>query len=572
MGIPLRLLLIDDSEDDAALVVRALTFSGYDVVCERVETGEALVAALAKQPWDLAIADHTMPRFSGTVALELLRERDPDMPFIFVSGTIGEGAAVAAIKTGAQDYIKKGHLERLIPAVDRELRETGARRERKLAEQRLAHFAYHDALTDLPNRALLDDRLQQAVRAAHRSDTPLTLLVMDLDRFKAINDTMGHHAGDRLLQLVASRLRDTLRDTDTVARLGGDEFAVVLPSTDIDGGVLAARKVLQELALPFVVDSCSLAIRASIGVAGFPEHGSSAEMLLQRADIAMYLAKADASGLAVYAPDRDRDTLGRLAFVSDLTQAIAQDEFFVEYQPILHLGTARVVGVEALVRWNHPQQGRLLPADFIPLAERSGLVLPLTTLVLDKTLGSWPNTERSTPLTVAVNLSPRNLQDPELPDRIRERLRARDTGAPSLTFDVTENVIMSDPVRSMDLLTSLHEMGVRLAIDDFGTGYSSLSYLRRLPIDELKIDRSFVSGLGTGTGTGTGTDDAIVRSTIDLAHNLGLSVVAEGVESLAAQEQLLAFGCDAAQGWFISAPAGAEVTRQWIADRHAPGI
>jgi diguanylate cyclase (GGDEF)-like protein len=565
MGIALRLLLIEDSEDDAMLVVGALTFSGYDVVYERVETGEALVAALARQPWDLAIADHAMPRFSGTAALELLRERDPDMPFIFVSGTIGEDAAMEAIKAGAQDYIKKGHLKRLIPAIDRELRETGARRERKLAEQRLAHLAYHDALTDLPNRALLNDRLQQAVRGAHRSDTPLTLLVMDLDRFKEINDTMGHHAGDRLLQLVASRLRGTLRGTDTVARLGGDEFALILPTTDTDGAILAARKVLQELALPFVVDGRSLTIHASIGIARFPEHGSSAEILLQKADIAMYLAKADGSGVAVYAPDRDRDTHGRLAFVSDLTQAIAQDEFFVEYQPILHLGTARVLGVEALVRWNHPQQGHLLPGDFIPLAERSGLVLPLTTLVLDKALGSWPNTERATPLTVAVNLSPRNLQDPDLPNRIRERLRSRDLSAPSLTFEVTENVIMSDPVRSMDSLTRLHDMGVRLAIDDFGTGYSSLSYLRRLPVDELKIDRSFVIGLGAGQ------DDVIVRSTIDLAHNLGLSVVAEGVESFAVQEQLAALGCDAAQGWFIGPPASAEATRQWIADRNAAG-
>ena len=564
MAIPLRLLLIEDSEDDAALVVRALTFSGYDVIAERVETGAALVEALEKQRWDLAIADYAMPRFSGTAALELLRERDPDMPFIFVSGTIGDDAAVAAIKTGAQDYIMKGNLKRLIPAVDRELRETTVRRQRKLAEQRLAHLAYHDALTDLPNRALLYDRLQQSVLAAHRSGNPLTLLVLDLDRFKDINDTMGHHAGDRLLQLVGSRLRGTLREADTVARLGGDEFALILPSTDIEGAVLAARKVLQELALPFIVDGRSLAVRASIGIARFPDHGWTAEMLLQKADIAMYLAKADASGVAVYAPDRDRYTHRRLGFVTDLTQAMDDDEFFVEYQPILHLGTGRVSGVEALVRWNHPQQGRLLPAEFIPLAEQTGLILPLTTLVLDTALDNFPMTERSIPLSIAVNLSPRNLQDPELAQRVAERLRARGVDAPSLTFEITENVIMSDPARAMESLTRLHEMGVRLAIDDFGTGYSSLSYLRRLPVDELKIDRSFVIGLGTGH------DEVIVRSTIDLAHNLGLSVVAEGVESLAVQEQLLALGCDAAQGFFISAPAGAEVTRQWIA-RHPAG-
>jgi diguanylate cyclase (GGDEF)-like protein len=560
MAIPLRLLLIEDSEEDAALIVRALTFSGYDVVAERVETGSALVEALEKQTWDLAIADYAMPRFSGTAALELLRERDPDMPFIFVSGTIGDDAAVTAIKAGAQDYIMKGNLKRLIPAIERELRETGARRQRKLAQQRLAHLAYRDTLTDLPNRALLYDRLQQSVLAAHRSSNPLTLLVMDLDGFKVVNDTMGHHAGDRLLQLVGSRLRATLREADTVARLGGDEFALILPSTDVAGALLAARKVLQELSLPFVVEGRSLAVHASIGIARFPDHGWTAEMLLQKANVAMYLAKADASGVAVYAPDRDHHTHRRLGFVTDLTQAMDEDEFFVEYQPILHLGTGRVRGVEALVRWNHPQQGRLLPAEFIPLAEQTGLILPLTTLVLDTAMDNFPKTEQSIPLSIAVNLSPRNLQDPELAQRVAERLRARGLAATSLTFEITENVIMSDPVRSMESLTRLHEMGVRLAIDDFGTGYSSLGYLRRLPVDELKIDRSFVIGLGTGN------DEVIVRSTIDLAHNLGLSVVAEGVESLAVQEQLRALGCDAAQGFFIGAPADADVTRQRIAD------
>jgi diguanylate cyclase (GGDEF)-like protein len=560
MAIPLRLLLIVDSEDDAALVVRALTFSGYDVMAARVETGAALVEALEKQSWDLAIADYSMPRFSGTAALELLRERDPDIPFIFVSGTTGDDSAVTAIKAGAQDYIMKGNLKRLIPAVERELRETSARRQRKLAQQRLAHLAYHDVLTDLPNRALLFDRLQQSVLAAQRSGSPLTLLVMDLDRFKDVNDTMGHHAGDRLLQLVGARLRGTVREADTVARLGGDEFALILPSTDIAGAVLAAHKVLQELAAPFVVDDRSLSVHASVGVARFPDHGRTAEMLLQKADHAMYLAKADGSGVAVYAPDRDGHMHRRLGFVTDLAQAMDDDQFFVEYQPILNLGTGRVRGVEALVRWNHPQQGRLLPAEFIPLAEQTGLILPLTTLVLDTAMDSFQKTEQSIPLSIAVNLSPRNLRDPDLARRVADRLRARGAAAPSLTFEVTENVIMSDPVRSMESLTRLHDVGVRLAIDDFGIGYSSLGYLRRLPVDELKIDRSFVVGLSSGN------DEVIVRSTIDLAHNLGLSVVAEGVESLAVQEQLLALGCDAAQGFFIGEPADVDVTRQRIAD------
>jgi diguanylate cyclase (GGDEF)-like protein len=565
MSVPLRVLLIEASEADAALVVGSLMRGGYTVVFERVESPEGLTAALDGGVWDLAIADYTMPRFSGTAALELLRSRDPDMPFIFVSDTIGEDAVVAAMKTGAHDYITKGQMERLVPAIDRELQDARIRRERKRAERRLTHLAYHDALTDLPNRTLLHDRLQQAVLGAHRTGTPLTLLVMDLDRFKEINDTLGHHAGDRVLQLVASRLRGTLRDVDTVARLGGDEFALVLPATDIDGAVATAAKVLQELGRPLVVDGQSLGVRASIGIARFPEHGASAETLLRKADIAMYQAKADAGGYAIYAADRDRHTHRRVTLATDLAAAIDHDELFLEYQPILHLRTGLVVGVEALVRWNHPRQGRLLPAEFIQLAEQTGLIHRLTPLVLDKALDDWPDADPSMPLTISVNVSSRNLQDPELPNRIEKRLKARGPLAPSLAIEITENIIMSDPVRSMESLTELHDMGVRLAIDDFGTGYSSLSHLRRLPVDELKIDRSFVVGLGVGN------DEVVVRSTIGLAHNLGLSVVAEGVESLAAQGQLLAYGCDAAQGVFISEPAVASVTRDWIARRNAAG-
>jgi diguanylate cyclase (GGDEF)-like protein len=562
----LRLLLIEDSEDDAALVVRALVRGGYDVTAERVDTPGALRAALNRQPWDIAIADYTMPGFSGTVALQILRERDADLPFIFVSGTIGEDAAVAAMKVGAHDYIMKGNLKRLVPAVDRELRDASVRRERRRAEQRIAYLAYHDPLTDLPNRSLLHDRLEQAARAAHRESKPLALLVMDLDGFKEINDTLGHHAGDRVLQQVASRVRGTLREADTVARLGGDEFAILLPSTDIDGAILAAQKVLQEIERPLLIDHRPLAVRASIGAACFPEHGASAETLLQKADVAMYLAKSDRRGIAVYAPDRDRHTHRRLTLIAELRQALDARQFFLEYQPIVHLRTGVVVGVEALVRWNHPQHGRLLPGDFIELAEQTGLINPLTMIVLDTALGEWSGLETMTPLTVSVNLSPRNLQDPELPQHVADFLKAHGAPPSALALEITENVLLTDPARSMDCLQRLHAMGVRLVIDDFGTGYSSLSYLRRLPVAELKIDRSFIADLSGGR------DDVIVRSTIELAHNLGLSVVGEGVESAAMHDQLLALGCDMAQGRYIAEPAPAAEMRGWIARQGALGL
>ena len=562
----LRLLLIEDSEDDAALVVRALTRGGYDVTAERVDTPAALRSALDRQSWDVTIADYTMPGFSGTAALQILRERDADLPFIFVSGTIGEDSAVAAMKVGAHDYIMKGNLKRLVPAIERELREAAVRRERRRAEQRIAYLAYHDALTELPNRSLLHDRLEQAARAAHRDSKPLALLVMDLDGFKEINDTLGHHAGDRVLQHVASRVRGTLREADTVARLGGDEFAIVLPSTDIDGAILAAQKVLQEIERPLVVEGRPLAVRASVGIACFPEHGASAEALLQKADVAMYLAKSDRQGMAVYTADRDRHTHLRLTLIAELRQALDARQFFLEYQPIVQLRTGIVVGVEALVRWNHPQHGRLLPSDFIELAEQTGLINPLTMIVLDMALGEWAGADTMTPLTIAVNLSPRNLQDPELPQRVGDFLKAHRADPSLLALEITENVLLTDPTRSMDCLRRLHAMGVRLVIDDFGTGYSSLSYLRRLPVDQLKIDRSFVADLEDGH------DDVIVRSTIELAHNLGLSVVGEGVESASIHEQLLRLGCDTGQGRYFADPAPAVQARAWIQAQGALGL
>jgi len=561
----LRLLLIGDSPDDAALIVRELTRGGYDVDFDRVDTPDALVAALKRQSWDIVVADYTMPGFTGTAALTLLRQHDADLPFIFVSGTIGEDAAVAAMRTGAHDYLMKGSLKRLIPAVERELRDAGVRRERRRVEARLAHLAYHDPLTDLPNRALLHDRLDQATRIAAREKTTLALLLLDLNGFKEINDTLGHHAGDRVLQCVASRLRATLREADTVARLGGDEFAVLLPFADLDGALLTAQKLLQEVEQPCVIDHRSLSVRASLGIASFPEHGATADTLLQKADVAMYVAKTDGVGISVYAQNRDQNTHRRLTLISELRKGLDENQFYLEYQPILHLRTDLIIGVEALVRWKHPQHGRVLPGNFIHMAEQTGLINPLTTIVLETAIREWSRQPMHPPLTVSVNLSPRTLRDPMLPQRIAGMLAVFSAPHASLALEITENILMSDPARSMDCLKRLHEMGVRIVIDDFGTGYSSLSYLRRLPADELKIDRSFVAGLMSGQ------DDVIVRSTIDLAHNLGLTVVAEGVENAEVMRRLLAMGCDAAQGTFISPPGSAAEIREKMRERNLPG-
>jgi diguanylate cyclase (GGDEF)-like protein len=560
---PLRLLQVEDTQDDAALIEHALRRAGYDVFARRVDGADSLRRALDDSEWDLVIADYTMPGFSGTKALAIVREQHPDVPFIFVSGTIGEDTAVAAMRTGAHDYIMKDNLTRLAPAVHRELREAAVRRERHLANQRVAYLAYHDSLTDLPNRALFLDRLQQAILRSHRDEKGLAVLLIDLDGFKEVNDALGHHAGDMVLQEVAARLRSALRASDTVARLGGDEFAVLLPATDVNRAELAARKVLHDLQHPFVAEARPLLISASIGIAGVPWHAATSEELLQKADSAMYLAKNDKTGYVVYNPLRDQRVSGRVSLASSMRQAIDARQFVLDYQPIVHIPTNEVLAIEALVRWNHPELGRLLPDDFIRVAEHTGLVNPLTSFVLDRALTEWPLSARPDSCSVAINVSPRSLHHAAFAGRIREMLEAHDMHPSSLTLEITENLVMSDPDGSLRCLDELHEMGVRLVIDDFGKGYSSLSYLRRLPVDEIKIDRSFIIGLADGE------DDTLVRCMIDLAHNLGLSVVAEGVENEFVLQQLSELNCDAAQGYFLMRPDTAAGTTAWLSGRSA---
>ena len=559
---PLRLLQVEDTEDDAALVQLALTRAGFDVLARRVDGAEALRRELHDSEWDLVIADYTMPGFSGTKALAIVREQHPELPFIFVSGTIGEDTAVAAMKTGAHDYIMKDNLTRLAPAVERELREAKFRRERHLANQRVAYLAYHDSLTDLPNRALFLDRLQQAILRSNRDDKGLAVMLIDLDGFKAVNDALGHHAGDVVLQEVASRLRQALRASDTVARLGGDEFAVLLPATDLNRAELAARKVLHDLQHPFATEGRPMMVSASIGIAAVPWHASSSDEVLQRADSAMYLAKGEKTGYTIYNPKRDQRVGYRSGLAASMRQAIDARQFDLEYQPIVSLRSNAVVAIESRVRWNHPEFGRLPPDEFIRVAEHTGLVNPLTGLILERALTEWAQPRRPEACAIAMNVSPRSLHHAAFPGQIRELIDTHRLPPSSLILEITENLVMSDPDSSIRCLDELHEMGVRLVIDDFGKGYSSFSYLRRLPVAEIKIDRSFVIAMANGE------DDILVRCIIELAHNLGKTVIAEGVETEAVLEQLVELKCDAAQGYFIAKPASWRTTVDWVRSRN----
>ncbi|MDC4205015.1 MAG: EAL domain-containing protein [Candidatus Manganitrophus sp.] len=562
MASPMRVLFIEDSEEDKLLLIRELERGGYQVNSERVDTESALRAALRKQSWDLVITDYNMPHFSAPGVLAVLKESGIDLPCIIVTGSQGEETAVATMKAGAHDFILKGNLSRLVPAVAREMKEAELRQEQKRTERAVQHLAYYDTLTDLPNRTLLQDRLQQAILAAKRDKKTLALLVMDLDRFKEINNILGHHYGDLVLQQVGPRLREVLRESDTVARLGGDEFAVLLLSIGLDGAILTAEKILRHFLTPFVVDCLSLEVGTSIGISLFPEHGDDANTLLRRADMAMYEAKQQSTGYAVYSPQHERHNSSHLILMGDLRHAIDRNELFLQYQPKIDLRNRSIIGVEALVRWQHPSRGTVPPDQFIPLSEQGGLIKPLTLWVLKAALSqchAWH--QAGLKLSVAVNLSARNLQDPQLPDQVARLLQAYDLGPGWLHLEITESVIMADPTRAMEILNQLSKMEVHLSIDDFGTGYSSLGYLKKLPVDEIKIDKSFVKEMAVEK------DDAmIVRSTIDLAHNLGLKVVAEGIETQEIYDRLVALGCDAAQGYYISRPVSPADLLGWLAD------
>jgi diguanylate cyclase (GGDEF)-like protein len=439
---------------------------------------------------------------------------------------------------------------------------------RALAESR--RQATTDELTGLPNRRYFYERLREELAIAAAQGSPLTLLVADLDGFKELNDTLGHHAGDLLLQQIGPRLLDGLRARDTLARLGGDEFAVLLPGCDCTEAVAIAERIRVILDEPFAIRGLNLHVAASIGIASFPEHAGDGDTLVRRADVAMYQAKESQGGCEIYVAARDLHSRDRLQLMGDLRRAIDDGQLELHYQPKLDLSSNEVRGVEALIRWRHPTRGLLGPMQFIPLAERTALMRPLTLCVLEAALAQnrqWR--DEGLDLSVAVNLSVPNLLDTKLPGDVDELLTRHDVPAERLILEVTENVILADPARVIEILTALKQLGVRLSLDDFGTGSSALSYLKRLPVDELKIDKSFVIGMEHSPA-----DEVIVRSTTELAQRLGLRVVAEGVETEAALARLGQAGCEEVQGYFLQRPVPAGEIAPWIADRargaHAP--
>ena len=425
--------------------------------------------------------------------------------------------------------------------------------ERSRLLEQVRFDAGHDSLTGLANRLSFNELV-------NASEAPSAVLIINLDGFMDINDTLGHHHGDDLLRRVATRLTEEAHHDGTVARLGGDEFAVLLPQTIGGDAAQVAVSVLAALERPFAVDSLNLEVTASIGIAATTVELSNPSKLLQHADVAMHAAKSARSGWELYTPARDHFSPRLLSLAGELRHAIDDGQLEVKYQPKADLTTGRIAGLEALVRWQHPQFGMLEPSVFIPLAERVGLIRPLTLTVLRAAaLQQHRLVDAGYDISVSVNVSVRSVLDVNLPEQVAEVLAYQGVSPSSLTLEITEGSVMADPVRTIGILSRLAEKGVSISLDDFGTGFSSLTYLKRLPVNEVKVDRSFVSELLTDL-----SDAAIVRSTIDLARNLGLRVVAEGVEDRATWVRLAEMGCDEAQGYFVSAPLDADTLERWM--------
>jgi len=502
------------------------------------------------------VVNHTLTGVVTAIALQtpVWRQVTSDVRFqLATSGVLLSFAPVAA--SAVRDTLWLLPLLLLPIAAIHRSAQLAAEREKE---------ALHDSLTGLPNRNLFRLRMSRALEDVRRNGGRIGVVLVDLDHFKEINDTLGHQVGDGLIVEVARRIEGNLRPDDTVARLGGDEFAILtVELSSVYDGMLVAERLLEALEDPFSADGVRLDVQASLGLAVVPDHGTDVDTLLSRADIALYKAKTERGTVRVYEESTDEHTPERLALAAELREGMQLDELFLEFQPKVHALTGRAVGFEALVRWRHPRRGVLRPDDFLPLVEGTGLIAPLTMTVLDKALEAVARWRRAGhDVSVAVNLSVRHLTDLDLPRKVEALLRGRDVPPTALTLEVTETTIMSDPGRAVVVLGMLRDLGIGVAIDDFGTGYSSLAYLRRLQIDELKIDKSFVLNLATDEG-----DAVIVRSTIEMGHNLGLRVVAEGVEDDETLRRLRTWRCDVLQGFGISRPLPDDAVLPWLDER-----
>lgn len=558
MTKPLSVLLVEDSEDDALLLELELRRGGYLPSMQRVDTLEELDSALKKNGWDVIISDHNLPGFSFESALCKVHESELDIPIIIVSGNIGEEAAVNAMKAGASDYIMKSNMARLLPAIDRELRDAEVRRQQREAEKTIRHLAFYDPLTQLPNRRLLMDRLEHALLASTRNKKCGALLYLDMDHFKNLNDTKGHHFGDILLQQVAMRLKSSVREEDTVARLGGDEFVVMLENLDVNADHAAVQakaigdKIVATLNQPSTLNGHEYYPSCSIGIALFQGDKSKLDTLLTQADTSMYEAKkAGRNTLRFFDPAMQKALEERVEMEHALRQAIAKQQFQLHYQ--LQVDNKNCpLGVEALIRWLHPDKGMIGPADFISLAEETGLIETIGQWVLETAclqLKKWENSPSCKHFSIAVNVSALQFMRHDFVQILEKTVEHAGVDPSKLKLELTESMVLINVKDAIAKMKQLKSLGFALSLDDFGTGYSSLSYLKQLPFNQIKIDRSF-----TNRATLDSNDAFLVHIMISMGQKFGMDVVAEGVETREQLELLETLNCKTFQGYLFGRP------------------
>ena len=580
-----RVLVIDDNEMDRLMACQALSQAGYQV--ESAADGRAGLALFRATPSDLVLMEVMMPVLDGHAACRALRElpQAAGVPVLMMTGRDDVEAIHQAYEAGATDFIGKPvRWPVLVHRVRYLLRAAGTLQALHRSELRTRYLARHDPLTGLPNRQQVTEQITLGLARARRRQTHTAVLLLDLDKFKRINESFGPGAGDQLLRQFGERLQQCLRLEDAVvhldaeanagqgcvARVGGDEFALLVAdlAQPRDAAKVAVR-VLEALRRPLRIDGQELVITASIGISVFPVDGPDANALLVNADAAMSHAKADGGdGFTFYNKPMNASALERLSLEASLRQGLQRGEFVLHFQPQLDLAGQRVVGAEALLRWRHPTQGMVSPLSFIPLAEESGLIVPIGEWALYEACRqacTWPQQPGQPPLRVAVNLSARQFRQFALVDQVAGALAASGLAAERLELEITESCLMQDVELAIAILDRLRRLGCRVSVDDFGTGYSSLAYLKRFPIDALKIDRYFVRGLPDES-----QDAAIVGAVIGMARGLGLEVVAEGVETVPQRDWLLGHGCDVAQGYLIAKPMPGEALGQFLAQAAGP--
>lgn len=558
----LRLLVVEDSEDDVLLMQRVLSSAGYDVELLRVDNGDDLDLALENYKWDLVITDHNIPGFSSDASLRHVKKFDDNIPVVIVSGSIGEDIAVAAMKAGAQDYIMKSNLVRLVPAIERELREVETRRAHKRAEDTIRHMAYHDSLTGLINRAEFERRLKRVLFGLKDNKNHHALFYIDLDQFKIINDTCGHVAGDELLKQITVILQKPIRESDTLARLGGDEFGILLENCPISQAQLIANNIIKEVKdFHFAWKNQTFQIGASIGLVMLTDSDQSMTEVLSAADMSCYAAKdAGRNRFHIYSED-DTSLIrrhGEMKWVSRIHKALANNSFILYQQMMLPVDSDSKYprNYEFLVRLKDKNE-IIAPGAFIPAAERYNLMPTLDRWVISHAFQCIVEISRSNPelakSTYFLNLSGTSISDEAFFDFLREQFDKYELSAEQICFEVTETAAITNLAKTVEFIKQLKQLGCKFALDDFGAGLSSFSYLKNLPVDYLKIDGGFVRDMLDDP-----MDAAIVSAVNNIGHVAGLRTVAEFVESTQIMSELAEIGVDYAQGFALAKPAPVE--------------